>query len=126
MRGFLARLFITAFGLWIADMLLAGVRFDGLAALWIAALLLGLVNAIVRPILIVLTLPFTLVTLGLFIFVINGAMVLLVSRLMPSFHVEGLWSAILASVLVGLTGWLANGFVGNRGTVEVWKASDRR
>jgi putative membrane protein len=126
MRGFLARLFITAFGLWIADMLLAGVRFDGLAALWIAALLLGLVNAIVRPILIVLTLPFTLVTLGLFIFVINGAMVLLVSRLMPSFHVEGLWSAILASVLVGLTGWLANGFVGNRGTVEVWKASGRR
>jgi putative membrane protein len=126
MRGFLARLFITAFGLWIDDMLLAGVRFDGLAALWIAALLLGLVNAIVRPILIVLTLPFTLVTLGLFIFVINGAMVLLVSRLMPSFHVEGLWSAILASVLVGLTGWLANGFVGNRGTVEVWKASDRR
>ena len=126
MRGFLARLFITAFGLWIADMLLAGVRFDGLAALWIAALLLGIVNAIVRPILIVLTLPFTLVTLGLFIFVINGAMVLLVSRLMPAFHVEGLWSAILASVVVGLTGWLANAFVGNRGTVEVWKVSDRR
>lgn len=126
MRGFLARLFITAFGLWIADMLLAGVHFDGLAALWIAALLLGLVNAIVRPILIVLTLPFTLLTLGLFILVINGAMVLLVARLMPSFHVEGLWSAILASIIVGLTGWLANGFVGNRGTVEVWRGSERR
>ena len=125
MRGFLARLFITAFGLWIADLLLAGVHFDGWAALWIAALLLGLVNAIVRPVLIILTLPFTLVTLGLFIFVVNGAMVLLVSRLMPSFHVEGLWTAILASVVVGLTGWLANGFVGNRGTVEVWKESGR-
>ena len=125
MRGFLARLFITAFGLWIADMLLAGVRFDGVTALWIAALLLGIVNAILRPVLIVLTLPFTLVTLGLFVFVINGAMVLLVSRLMPAFHVEGLWTAILASIVVGLTGWLANAFVGNRGTVEVWKASDR-
>ena len=64
MRGFLARLFITAFGLWIADMLLAGVHFDGLAALWIAALLLGFVNAVLRPVFIILTLPFTLVTLG--------------------------------------------------------------
>ena len=75
--------------------------------------------------LIILTLPFTLVTLGLFIFVINGAMVLLVARLMPSFHVEGLMTAILASIVVGLTGWLANAFVGNRGTVEVWKVSGR-
>lgn len=125
MRGFLARLFITAFGLWMADLLLAGVRFDGVASLWIAALLLGVVNAIVRPVLIVLTLPFTLVTLGLFIFVVNGAMVLLVAWLMPSFHVEGLMAAILASIVVGLTGWLANAFVGDRGTVEVWKGSSR-
>jgi putative membrane protein len=125
MRGFLARLCITAFGLWIADMLLGGVHFDGLGTLWLAALLLGVVNAIVRPILIVLTLPLTLVTLGLFIFVVNGAMVLLVSRLMPAFHVEGLWTAILASIVVGLTGWLANAFIGDRGTVEVWTARDR-
>ena len=126
MRGFLARLFITAFGLWIADMLLRGVHFDGLGALWLAALLLGIVNAIVRPVLIVLTLPLTLVTLGLFVFVVNGAMVLLVSRLMSAFHVEGLWTAILASVVVGLTGWAANAFVGNRGTVDVWKARERK
>lgn len=125
MRGFLARLFITAFGLWIADMLLGGVSFDGLGALWLAALLLGIVNAILRPVLIILTLPLTLVTLGLFIFVVNGAMVLLVSRLMSSFHVEGLGSAILASIVVGLTGWLANAFVGDRGTVEIWTARDR-
>jgi putative membrane protein len=125
MRGFLARLFITAFGLWIADVLLGGVSFDGLGALWLAALLLGIVNAVLRPVLIVLTLPLTLVTLGLFIFVVNGAMVLLVSRLMPSFHVEGLGSAILASIVVGLTGWLANAFVGDRGTVEVWTARSR-
>ena len=125
MRGFFARLIITAFGLWIADMLLRGVRFDGLWALWLAALLLGIVNAIVRPIVIVLTLPLTLVTLGLFILVVNGAMVLLVSRLMSAFQVEGLWSAILASIIVGLTGWAANAFVGNRGTVEVWTTGER-
>lgn len=125
MRGFLARLFITAFGLWIADMLLGGVSFDGFGALWLAALLLGIVNAILRPVLIVLTLPLTLVTLGLFIFVVNGAMVLLVSRLMDSFHVEGLGSAIFASIVVGLTGWLANAFVGDKGTVEVWTTRSR-
>jgi putative membrane protein len=125
MRGFIARLFITAFGLWMADLALDGVRFDGVAALWIAALLLGFVNAVLRPILIILTLPFTLITLGLFVFVVNGAMVLLVSRLMNTFHVEGLGTAILASIIVGLTGWAANAFVGNRGTVEVWSTRRR-
>ena len=119
MRGFIARILITAFGLWIADLALAGVRFDGAGPLFLAALLLGFVNAIVRPIVVVLTLPITLLSLGLFTFVINGAMLLLVARLMPSFHLEGLGTAIVASVIVGLTSWLANGFIGNRGRVEV-------
>ena len=125
MRGFIARLFITAFGLWMADLALDGLRFDGVAALWIAALLLGFVNAVLRPILIILTLPFTLVTLGLFVFVVNGAMVLLVSRMMSAFHVNGLGTAIVASIIVGITGWAANAFVGNRGTVEVWSTRGR-
>ncbi len=120
MRGFLARLFITAFGLWMADTLLTGIRFEGVVALWIAALLLGVVNAYVRPIVILLTLPLTLITLGLFLFVINGAMLMLVGWLMPSFQIEGLGWGILASVIVGLTGWAANAFVGNRGRLEVW------
>lgn len=121
MRGFLARVLITAFGLWIADLLLAGLRFDGAGPLFLAAFLLGLVNAFIRPIVVVLTLPVTLVTLGLFLLVINGAMVLLVARLMDAFHLEGLGTAIVASVIVGITGWVANGFVGDRGKVEVWK-----
>jgi putative membrane protein len=125
MRGFIARLFITAFGLWMADLALDSVQFDSVSALCIAALLLGFVNAVLRPVLIILTLPFTLITLGLFIFVVNGAMVLLVSRVMSAFHVEGLGTAILASIIVGVTGWAANAFVGNRGTVEVWSARRR-
>jgi putative membrane protein len=112
MRSFLARLFVTAFGLWMADQLLAGIRFDSAGSLWIAALLLGVVNAIVRPVVFLLTLPVTLVTLGLFVFVINGTMVLLVARLMPSFHTEGLGVAILASIVVSLTAWAANAFIG--------------
>ena len=122
MRGFLARVLITAFGLWLADLLLAGISFDGALPLFIAAALLGVVNAIVRPLVILLTLPFTLLTLGLFIFVINGLMILLVAWIMPSFHVSGLGSAILASIIVGLTGWMANSYVGDRGSFEVWRA----
>jgi len=109
----------------MADSILAGISFDDVVALWISALLLGLVNAFVRPVVLFLTLPFTILTLGLFVFVINGAMLLLVAAVTPSFHVEGWWAAIFAAVIVGLTGWVANALVGNRGTVEVWTARKR-
>ena len=126
MRGFLARVLITAFGLWLADVLLPGVQFDGALPLFLAALLLGIVNAIVRPLVIILTLPFTLLTLGLFIFVINGLMILLVAKMMSSFHVSGLGSAILASIIVGLVSWAASGYVGSRGNIEVWSVRGRK
>jgi putative membrane protein len=119
--GFIARVFITGLGLLLADALLPGVRFDGAVSLWLAALLLGLVNAFVRPLVILVTLPLTLLTLGLFLLVVNGMMVLLVAWLMPSFHIAGLGSAILAALIVGLTGWLANAYVGDRAKIEVWK-----
>lgn len=125
MRGFLARVFITAFGLWMADSMLAGIVFEDVLALWVSALLLGLVNAVVRPVVLFLTLPFTILTLGLFVFVINGAMLLLVAALTPSFQVEGWGTAIVAAIIVGLTGWMANALVGNRGTVEVWSVKKR-
>lgn len=124
MRGFLARVLITAFGLWVADVLLRGVRLDGAVALFLAALLLGLTNAIVRPVVIFLTLPITLVTLGLFLLVINGLMVMFVAWLMPSFQLSGLGPAVLASLIVGLTGWAANAFVGDR-KVEIWSVRRR-
>lgn len=124
MFGFLARVLITAFGLWLADLVLDGVRFDGALSLFLAALLLGLTNAVVRPVVIFLTLPITLVTLGLFLFVINGLMVMFVAWLMPSFHLSGLVPAVLASVIVGLTGWVANAFVGDR-KMEIWTVRSR-
>jgi putative membrane protein len=123
--GFLARLFLTGLGLLVADALLPGVRFDGALALWLAAGLLGLVNAFVRPVVILLTFPLTLLTLGLFLFVINGLMLLLVAWIMPSFHLDGLGSAILASIIVGLTGWIANAFIGDRAKVQVWTLRGR-
>jgi len=107
-------------------MLLDGIRFDGAVPLFGAALLLGIVNAIVRPVVILLTLPFTLVTLGLFLFVINGAMISLVAWMMPSFHVAGLGAAIMASIIVGLTGWIANRYIGDKGNIQVWTVRGRR
>ncbi len=112
MKSFLARLLVTALGLWVADEVLDGVFFDSTSALIIAALLLGMVNAVVRPIVFFLTLPITFLTLGLFVLVINGCMVFLVSRIMSSFHIEDIGTAVLASVIVGVTGWVANQFIG--------------
>ncbi len=116
MRSFLARVFIGAFGLWMADQLLAGISFDSAESLWIAAFLLGLANAFVRPVVILLTLPLTFVTLGLFILVVNGAMVMLVDRMMDSFHTESFGIAVLTSIIVGITGWVANVFIGKSPT----------
>lgn len=113
MASFAARILVTAFGLLVANEILSGVRFDTSTALLVAAFLLGLINAVVRPIVVLLTLPITFLTLGLFLLVINGCMVLLVSRIMPSFHIDSLGTAVLASLIVGLTGWAANRFIGN-------------
>ena len=119
MRKLVARILITGFGLWIADALLAGIAADGIAALWIAAAVLGFVNAIVRPIVVFLTLPITFLSLGLFLFVINGAMIMLVAALIPSFEVTSLGAAIVASVIVGLTNWIMSGVVGDQRKVKV-------
>ena len=108
MRGFISRVLITALGLWLADVMLSRMSFDDMPSMILSALLLGIVNAFVRPFIVVLTLPITLLSLGIFLLIINGAMVMLVARLMPAFHLEGLGTAVIASIVVGLTSWIAN------------------
>jgi putative membrane protein len=83
--------------------------------------LLGIVNAIVRPIAVVLTLPLTLLTLGLFLLVVNAAMLGLVALLLDGFRISGFWTALGGSLIVSITGWLAAGLIGNNGKVEVMK-----
>jgi len=117
-RGFFFRLVITALGLWAAATIVPGVTIHGAGNLIVAALLLGLVNAVIRPIILILTLPLTLITLGLFIFVVNGISLALVAWLMPGFTLSGLGAAILGSIVVGLTGWVASTFVGSTGRLE--------
>ena len=119
MLGFAIRLAISACGLWVADRLLAGIQIDDNGTLVVAALLYGVVNAVVRPLAVLFTLPLTLLTLGLFLFVVNAAMFGLVAALLDGFHVAGFGSALLGSIVVGLTGWLASWYIGPRGRVEV-------
>jgi putative membrane protein len=97
------------------------VRFDRWPTLIIAALLLGIVNAVIRPVILILTLPLTVLTLGLFILVVNGISLSLVAWVLPGFHVAGLGAAILGSVVVGLTSWLATHFVGGSGRIERYR-----
>ncbi len=126
MRGFLVRGLITALGLWVASALLPGVHSTGFLAIVGAGLLLGIVNAIVRPVIIILTLPITIVTLGIFLLVINAAMVLLVGRMMNGFAVDGFMWAIATAVIVSVVSWSANAFIGPRGRFEVFVSERRR
>ncbi len=119
MRGFLLRWAISALGLWLADQVLEGLAFDSPSDLAWAALLLGVVNAVVRPLAVFFTLPFTLVTLGFFLLVVNAAMLGLVAWLLGGFHIAGFWSALAGWLIVSITGWVASGFIGERGGMQV-------
>ena len=122
MQSFLLRAVVVGIGLWLASMIVPGIEFRTAGSLIAAALLLGIINAFVRPVLIVLTLPITLLTLGLFLLVINGLMIELVAFFLPGFVVAGFWSAIFAAIVVGLTSWVMSGWVGgpeNKGRIDV-------
>ena len=95
--------------------------FDSPATLFAAALLLGVVNAIVRPIAVILTLPLTLLTLGLFLIVINALMLGLVAAMLGGFHISGFWTAAGASLIVSIVSWAASGLLNDKGKVEVMK-----
>ncbi len=121
MIGFFLRALITAIGLWIATRWVAGIRIDDAASLVLAGVLLGAVNAIVRPIAVVLTFPITIVTLGFFLLVVNTGMVALVAAMLPGFHIfGGFWSAFLTAVIVGITSWLGSWLIGSRGRIDVY------
>ena len=115
MRGFVLRAAITAIGLWLASSWVAGVHLDSTGTLILAGILLGVVNAVVRPIAFILTLPITIVTLGLFLLVLNAGMVALVAWMLPGFHVGGFKGALLTAIIVWLTGWVACWLIGPRG-----------
>jgi len=119
MRGLIVRLLITATALWLAAAVVPGMAIHGVGTMLVAAFLLGVVNALVRPLVVVLTLPLTIVTLGLFLFVVNAAMLALVASLLDGFELAGFWSAVFGALFVGIFGWLGAAFVGDEGRYEV-------
>jgi putative membrane protein len=123
MAGFILRGLIAALGLWAATEIFEGrIVIASPMTLIIAGLLLGVVNAIVRPIAVVLSLPALLVTVGLFLLVINAAMLGLVALLLPGFKIHGFWTAVGGAIIVSLVSWIASWFIGSRGRVEVIRA----
>ena len=122
MVGFLLRAAIAALGLWVESELLAGLSFDSTSKLVVAAIVLGIVNAFVRPLAFILTLPLTVLTLGLFLLVLNAAMVALVAWIVPGFQVSGFWTAVGAALIVSLVSWAASSVIGSNGKLEIFTA----
>lgn len=111
LSAFLLRWALATLPLWVASQLFSGISFDTVPALLISGLLLGLANAFIRPILVVLTLPLSVVTMGFFVLVINALMLLLVAWLVPGFHIAGFWTGFLIALFVSIFSFVINRFI---------------
>ena len=119
MTNFFLRAAVASLGLWLASTIVSGFGFDSGGWLIVAALVLGIVNAFVRPLLIVLTFPATILTLGLFLLFVNALMIALVAWLVPGFHVQTFGAAFWASIVVSLVSWVGSWIFGPKGQVQV-------
>ncbi len=120
MQGIFIRTLISMLGLFLASRLIPGVWIEGMDNFILAALLLGLVNAFIRPLMFFFTLPLTIVTMGLFIFVVNAAMFGLVAAMLDNFQVSGFWSALFGAIVVSITSTVASWYIGPDGRFEVF------
>jgi putative membrane protein len=119
MMGIILRTLITGLGIWLAAYVVPGVSATSTEALIWAAIALGLINAFVRPVLVLLTLPFTILTLGLFLLILNAGMLNLAGWFVDGFEVVGFWSAVFGAIVVSLVSGLCSNFIGSRGRYEV-------
>ena len=110
MKEFLIRWFITTLAVMGASHVIPGISYDSTGTLFAAALLLGIINAIIRPVLLLLSLPFIIVTMGFFILVINALLLLFVSSLVHGFQVDGFWPALFAGIVIGIISWVLSSF----------------
>ncbi len=110
MTAFFIRWMVTTVAVFVAEKVLPGITCSGVEALLGASLLLGIINAFVRPFLLLLSLPFIIITMGLFIFVVNALLLLFVSQIIPSFQVEGFWNAFLGAIIISAVSWILSSF----------------
>lgn len=113
------RALVAAAGLWVAAQLVDGLQFDSGLSLLLAAILLGVINASVRPVAIVLTLPITIVTLGLFLLIVNAAMLGLAALFLPGFHIAGFWDAFWGAVIVSIVSSVGSWLFGPKGGIDL-------
>ncbi|MBN2439021.1 MAG: phage holin family protein [Deltaproteobacteria bacterium] len=118
MRGVMLRWLVLTAAVLTACWLLEGIRVNGILPALLAAALLGILNAVFRPILILLTLPVNILTLGLFTFVINAMMLMIVSAVIPGFDIRGFWTAVFGALIIGAASGVLNIFIGGKGRVE--------
>ena len=126
MRGIFLRTLITALGLWLANAIVPGINIETPGTMLLAAVLLGLVNALVRPLAILLTIPLTILTLGLFLLVVNAAMFGLVAAFLDKFTVTGFFAALIGWLIVSVTSTMASWFIGPKGRYNILIVERRR
>jgi len=115
MMGFLIRWAINAVALGLTSWLVKGIDIHGVGTLFLAALVLGILNALLRPLLLILTLPLNILTLGLFTFVVNAFMLMMASKLVENFVITDFWSALVGAILLSIISFLISLFIGDRG-----------
>ena len=118
MHGITIRWLTLTFAIIVTAYLLDGIQVSGFWSALFAAAVLGILNAFFRPIILILTLPINILTMGLFTFVINALLLMMASGIISGFNVAGFWSAVFGALLISVVSWLINGFIGERGTVE--------
>jgi putative membrane protein len=116
--GFIVRVLVNAATIALAAALIPGLHLDGATPALLAGVVLGLINALVRPVLVVLTLPLTLLTLGLFLLVLNGLCLAATAWLVPGFDIDGFLPAVLGALFVSVVSWALTAFVSDRGHIE--------
>jgi putative membrane protein len=118
LKGLLIRWLVLTISIILTSYLFDGIYVASFSSALFAALVLGILNALFRPILIVITLPINILTLGLFTFVINALLLKMVSGVVPGFYVHGFWSAVFGSLIISIVSWLLSSFVNERGTIS--------
>lgn len=118
MKGLLLRWLILSCAIMAAAYFFSGIQVKDFGTAIFAALVLGILNAFFRPILLVLTLPINILTLGLFTFVINALLLMLTSHVIGGLVVSGFWSALLASLIISVVSWLLSSFINDRGRIQ--------
>jgi putative membrane protein len=118
MNGILMRWLLLTVAILLTPYLVGGIQVTGFFAAFFAAAVLGILNALLRPLLLIITLPINIFTLGLFTFVINGLLLKMVSGVVPGFRVYGFWSAVFGSLIISLVSWLLSSFINEKGRID--------